>query len=209
LSLFPFFFAGLWLTVTTMLGFLSGWFSLAPQYPDRDETALLTLRSQSGMMGLGVSMSGILILSACPSGLRVAIWRVFGPFCRPFFVPWDDIKVQPRRQFFQKMARLGFGRPEAGVLSIDARAWERLATQAGLSQGDPRTLPPVSDGQLARAFAVQWLVITAGAAAFYYLVPRLMGGDAANGPPLAVCFLFPGIFFGVGQIIRYARQRGR
>jgi len=133
------------------------------------------------------------------------MWRVFGPVSRPFFVPWDDIKVQPRQLFFQKMARLGFGRPEAGVLSIDARSWERLAAQAGLPPGDPRALPSLSDAQLARSLAIQWLVITSGAAAFYYFVPRLQGWT--GGPPLAVCILFPAIVFGVGQIVRYARQR--
>ena len=196
----------MWLTVTTLLALLSGWFSLAARYPDRDEPAQLKLGSQSGMMGLGVSMSGILVLSACRSGLRIAIWRVFGPFCRPFFVPWDDIQAQPRQQFFQKMVRLGFGRPEAGVLSIDARAWERLSAQAGLSANDPRVLPPVPNVQLAQSLAVQWLVITCVFAAFFYFVPRLQSG-AVVGPPLAVCILAPGIMVGFGQLIRYARQR--
>jgi hypothetical protein len=195
--------------VTTVLGLLSGWYWLASRYPDRDEPAQLTLKSQSGLMGWGVSMSRILVLSACRSGLRVAMWRVFGPFCRPFFVPWDDIRVQPRQIFFQKMARLGFGRPEGGVLSIDIRAWERLADHAGLSQEDPRSLPPASDAQLARSLAIQWMVITAGAAAFYYFASRSMSVGGTNGVPLAVCILFPAIVFGVGQIIRYARQRRR
>jgi hypothetical protein len=193
--------------VTTLLGLISGWYWLASRFPDRDEPAQLTLKSQSGMMGWGVSMNNILVLSACQSGLRVAIWRVFGPFSRPIFVPWDEIKVQPRQIFFQKMARLGFGRPEAGVLSIDGRAWERLAAQAGLQKSDPRSLPPVSDAQLARSMAIQWLVITAGAAAFYYFASRSMGSGGSDGMPLAVCILFPAIFFGVVQIIRYARQR--
>lgn len=206
--LFPFFFAGLWFVVTMVLGLLSGWYPLAALYPDRDEEARLTLKSKSGMMGVGVSMNGILNLSACPSGLRVSIWRIFGPFCRPFFVPWDDIKVSSRQQFFQQMTRLGFGRPEAGVLTVEARTWERLASAAGLPRTDVRSLPPVPEARLARSFILQWLAITAGAAAFYYFGPRLMFGvPAASGPPLAVCILFPAIFFGIGQIIRYVRQR--
>ncbi|HEY5347424.1 MAG TPA: hypothetical protein VIJ72_04465, partial [Rhizomicrobium sp.] len=57
--LFPLFFAGLWLFVTTILGAISGWYSLARKYPDRPEDAVLTLRFQSGSVGL-VSMRGIL-----------------------------------------------------------------------------------------------------------------------------------------------------
>jgi predicted metalloendopeptidase len=47
---FPLFFALLWIMVTTLLGFLSGWFALARTYPDRDETALQTFTAQSGSM---------------------------------------------------------------------------------------------------------------------------------------------------------------
>ena len=195
----------MWLAVTTLLGFFSGWFTLASLYPDRDEDARLRLGSQSGMMGWGVSMSGILVLSACPSGLRVAIWKIFGPFSRPFFVPWEEIRAAPRQQFFQKMVRLGFGLPEAGVLSIDARAWSRLSEEAGMARSDPRLLPPESNGQLARSLTLQWLIITCGAAAFYYFTPLLMGAKSGQGPPLAVCILFPAIFFGIAQLFRYGR----
>jgi hypothetical protein len=159
------------------------------------------------MMGWGVSMSGILVLSACRSGLRVAIWRVFGPFCRPFFVPWDEIKVQPRQVLFQKMARLGFGRPEAGVLSINSRAWDKLAAEARLPLGDPRVLPTESGGRFARSLFVQWLLMTSLAAAFFFIAPKLMSPNGAEGLPLATCILFPALFFGIAQIFRYVRER--
>ena len=202
---FPFFFVGLWLAVTIILGFISGWYALATRFPDRDEPARLKLNGQSGLMGWGVSMSGILVLSACPSGLRIGIWKIFGPFSRPFFVPWAEIRAAPRQQFFQKMVRLGFGWPEGGVLSIDARAWARLVEEAGLAKGDPRVLPLETNGQLARSLILQWLIITCGAAAFYYFGSRQMGAKDENGPPLALCILFPAIVFGIGQIVRFGR----
>jgi hypothetical protein len=86
---FLLFFATLWFAVTTLLGVMSNWFVLAQRYPDRKEEALLTLRGQSGSMGLGVRMNHILKISVCPSGLRIGMSRVFGPFCRDFFVPWE------------------------------------------------------------------------------------------------------------------------
>ena len=62
-------------------------------YPDQSDEPILRLRGQSGTMGLGVGMNGVLILSVCPTGLRVGMMRVFGPFCRDFFVPWESIAV--------------------------------------------------------------------------------------------------------------------
>src|SRR4051794_6773901 len=103
MTVFPFFFVGLWLFVTTVLGFLSGWFDLQRHYPKGDEPALLTLRWRSGSMGMGVSLSGILTLSACSSGLRIGIFRLFGLFQRPFFVPWDEIEAEQTTLFFAPM----------------------------------------------------------------------------------------------------------
>jgi hypothetical protein len=84
---FLLFFAAMWLAMTTLLGAMSGWNGLEARYPDTGEPALLVLRGRSGQMGKGVNMSGILRLSACRSGLRIGIARMFGPFQKPFLVP--------------------------------------------------------------------------------------------------------------------------
>ena len=207
LLLFPFAFVGMWLAVTTMLSLLSGWFQLAERYPDRNEEALVRLRSQSGSMGLGVSMGGILKLSACPSGLRVAILRVFGPFSRPFFVPWAEINTIPKTTFFIRRVRLGFGRPEVGVLTVEAWAWERLSQRA-LADGDAiqRKLSSVGNGELIRTCFIQWLLATVFASAFFYFIPRFQLSNSLP-IPAAVCIGFPAVAFGISQIIRYLRHR--
>ena len=87
---FLIFFPLLWFAVTMLLSFLSGWFGLMERFPDRAENPLLTLTGQSGSLGK-VSMSRILTLSVCPTGLRIGIMRIFGPFSRDFLVPWDEI----------------------------------------------------------------------------------------------------------------------
>jgi len=46
---FPCFFVALWLTVTTILALLSGWFRLMEVYPDHDDFAVRTV----GLPGLG------------------------------------------------------------------------------------------------------------------------------------------------------------
>ena len=60
---FPILFVGMWLFVTTMISFLSGWFNLQQWYPDEGgEEPLLTLNGQSGSIGAGVALNGVLRL---------------------------------------------------------------------------------------------------------------------------------------------------
>src|SRR6478672_10360496 len=92
---FPFFFGGMWLFATTMLGFMSGWFNLQQWYPDDGgEEPLLTLRGQSGAMGWGVSLNNCLRLRVYRSGLGIGIWRIFAPFQRPLLIPWSEVKAE-------------------------------------------------------------------------------------------------------------------
>jgi hypothetical protein len=128
--IFPLYFVALWFIIVNVLALLSGWFRLMARFPDRAEEPILRLRFRSGSMGLGVSMRGILTLSVCPSGLRVGIWRVFGPFSRDFFVPWDEIAVSRKKLLFWSIAKLHFGNPPAGSLSIMASLADRLAQAA-------------------------------------------------------------------------------
>jgi hypothetical protein len=62
------YFAFIWLTMSIILGFLSGWYSLMIIYPDRQDEVLLQAQDQSGSMGLWIGMSGILQISVCRSG---------------------------------------------------------------------------------------------------------------------------------------------
>jgi hypothetical protein len=116
--------AGLWLAITTTLGIFSGWFLLMWKYPDRKEEALLQLKRQSGSMGLGVAMQGVLNISVCPSGLRVGIMRIFGPFCRNVFVPWEVITVKRKNRLFGRVAAIcSSTRPGKRSLKLRAVLW--------------------------------------------------------------------------------------
>ena len=131
LFFFPVFFVVLWLAVTTLIGFMSGWFALMARYPDRNETPLVRLSGQTGYMRWGSRMRGVLTLSACSSGLRVGIWKIFGAFARDFFVPWEDIRVRRTDWMFARMTELEFGEPKVGSLTIAATVADRLAQAAG------------------------------------------------------------------------------
>jgi hypothetical protein len=205
---FPFLFVGMWLAVTTMLGFMSGWFNLQQWYPDDgSEEPLLKLRWQSGMMGAGVSLNNCLTLSAKRSGLSVKMTRIFALFQRPLLIPWSEITAEPSRMFFTPMVKLTFGSPANGKLKIGARSWAKLV--AAVPQGGSGAqfhmpdAPAVSSASMARGMFLEWLVLSAFLAAFFAWVTR-----SEPGPGRLPLFLiaFPVAALAVGQLIRFLRQ---
>jgi hypothetical protein len=204
---FPLFFVAVWLTATTILALLSGWFGLMAEFPDQSMEPILRLRGQSGTMGLGVSMRGILILSVCPTGLRVGMMRIFGPFCRDFFVPWESIAVARKTILFRPVAKLQFGDPVVGTLSIPAHVADRIARAAMGRWPEEGPFPEEKSGDTFRRLLVQWAAITTLAALFFILVPLAVAPSGAR-PPIAVAILFPAIVFGSASIVRFFIERG-
>ena len=203
---FPLFFVLLWLAVTTILGFISGWFALMKSYPDRSENPLRTFATQSGYMGL-VSMRSILNLSVCPSGLRVGMMRIFGVFCRDFFVPWNAINVTRKDRVLWKEAKISFGQPAIGTLTIPAEVANRLARAAGGLWPELGPFPEETSRQASSRIVKQWAAMTGIAAAFFIIVPRLTMPKGAATPPIIVAVLFPAIVFGVVGLIQYLRRQ--
>jgi len=194
--------------ISATLGFLSGWFGLQERFPDiGDEEPLLKLGGQSGSMGIGVSMSGILKLRAYPSGLGVGISRLFGPFQKPLKIPWSEIEASRSSSLLVPMAKLQFGRPANGQLKISARSWAKLVDAAQQSSAKAVAMPNaerVSRRSTAQAMFLQWLVITALTAAFFYFASRLDG--TGKGLPLHIAIGLPAVVFGFGQLVRYFRE---
>jgi hypothetical protein len=207
---FPFFFAGMWLLITTLLGVMSGWFSLQQWYADDiDEEPLLKLGWQSGMMGFWVNLNGILTLSACRSGLSIRIWRVFGPFQKPLLIPWNEITAEPSHTLFTKMVTLGLGNPPNGRLKINAQSWSKLVAAAGPVASVPLpAAPAIPQKSIATRLLLEWVVVTTAAAMFFYFAPRFLSepGETITGIPIGVCIGFPAFVIGFGQLARYGRE---
>ncbi|MDX8480354.1 hypothetical protein RFN28_18065 [Mesorhizobium sp. VK24D] len=196
----------LWLAVTTILAVLSGWFRLMARFPNQTVEPLLRIRGQSGSMGLGVSMQGILTLSVCPPGLRVGIMRVFGPFCRDFLVPWEAIRVTRKNVLFGPVAKLQFGHPAIGSLTIPAHVANRLAGAAMGRWPETGPFPEEKHRDTMRRLLTQWVATTCIAALFFTLAPLAVAPSAAR-PPVVVAVLFPAIVFGLVTIVRYVREK--
>jgi len=202
-SLFPFFFIAMWLTVTTILSVVSGWFRLASQYPNRPEKALYKASFVSGSLG-SVSMRGLLKLEACPSGMRIGIFRLFGPFCRDFLVPWREIHVQRTDSFFLgRVAELELGRETK--LRLPGYVADQLARAA---PGRWPEFGPISVETTSTVFwslAKRWALLTTFAAAFFVIVPRLMSGGQAS-VPIAVAIAFPAVVMLINVLPEFFRR---
>jgi hypothetical protein len=203
---FPILFLGTWVLASMVLGFVSGWFNLQQWYPDEGgEEPLLTLNGQSGSMGAGTWFKGVLRLSSYPSGLGVGVWRIFAPFQRPLKIPWSEIEAEPSSSFFLPMVKLNLGKPANGRLKISARSWSRLI---GAVPNEARqfqmTAFPVTAGSFARALIIQWVAMAAIVSAFLAFASVTTGPSARFPPVLLIGFFL--LFFGIAQLIRYARE---
>ena len=202
---FPIFFALLWFAITVLLGFISGWYLLMRRFPDRPEAPLRTYKNQSGSIGQ-VSARSLLTLSVCPGGLRVGMMRIFGPFSKDFFVPWNEISVIRKDRFLWKVAQISFGNPPVGSLTLMADLADRLARAAGTPWPEPGPFPEETDTQASSRIFKHWVAMTGIAATFFIVAPRLGTPQDAPKPPILVAILFPAIVFGVVALVKYARR---
>jgi hypothetical protein len=198
----------MWLTITTALGLFSGWYFLMTRYPNREETDLLSLKRLTGSMGLGVRMNRILSISACHSGLRIGMMRVFGVWCRDFFVPWEEITVNRKDGFFGQSAELQFGNPSRGRLRIPSYVADRLARASLGRWPEPGPFPQETNAQVFDSVVRQWLAVTLIAATFFFVVPRV-ASPVADFPPISVAILLPAVVFGFASVFEYFKRTKR
>jgi hypothetical protein len=204
-ALVPLFIIAVWLAITTILALLSGWFRLVVAYPNIATTPSLRIRGQSGTMGSGVVMGGILTLSVCPSGLRVGLWRLFGPFCHDFLVPWECITVTRKTTVFWRVVVLRFGNPLVGTLGIAPHVANKLARAAAGQWPEVGPVPEEKSSDLRRRLMIEWALGTCLGALFFTLAPLAAPRNAR--PPIVVAILFPAIVMGLSTFVRFLRER--
>ena len=120
---------GLWVLFAWVNGTISGWFKLQTRYPDCEEIPFKTLRFQTAAMGQIANYPSCLRFDLCPNGMRISVWRVFGLFQRPFFVPWGQINVTLRKTLlfpYHSYVQLTFGKSAVGKLNIKSSTLARI-----------------------------------------------------------------------------------
>jgi hypothetical protein len=130
------------------------------------------------------------------------MWRLFGPFCRSFLVPWESITVVRKASLLGSTVRLQFGSPPIGRLSIPAATADRLARAAMGRWPDATPIPEEKPAGRGFALLVRWAVVTSLAALFFTLAPMLTSPEGAR-PPILVGILFPAVVFGAFFLIQF------
>ncbi|MEO1490464.1 MAG: hypothetical protein AAFR88_13675 [Pseudomonadota bacterium] len=106
-------FATLWLIVGYAITKLTAWADLERLFPDRPDAPIAgSLHFQGAYIGretLGPSYRGCMTYRAGPEGFRLSIWKVFAPFAKPIFVPFDAVTVETVSLRLFTMCRLKLG----------------------------------------------------------------------------------------------------
>jgi hypothetical protein len=132
---------------------------------------------------------------------------VFGPLNRDFFVPWESLAITRKTILLEKVAKLQFGHPAIGTLSISSSLANKMARIAGNNWPETGPLSEEKRSALAGRLLLQWALITWFASLFFTLAPRLSGPNASH-PPVLVAILFPAIVVGVVTLVRFFRNQG-
>lgn len=96
------FFAFMWLAITGGLALLSGWRSLATNWPRQSKPKGKRFWFASGAIGIGllpVRYSNCLTVTVADDGLGIEILFPFRFLSPPIFIPWKQIASVPEGQF--------------------------------------------------------------------------------------------------------------
>lgn len=101
------YFVILWLGVTALLAYVSGWVELAKQFPDKDVHDGEIFHFASGAMGeskyFPVNYRNALMIAVSTEGLRISLFFLFRFWSPPIFIPWTAIdRIEEERLWLMK-----------------------------------------------------------------------------------------------------------
>lgn len=127
-------FSLMWIAITSLLGRISGWRGLERIFPDHAEPPVETLRFQTARMGV-VNFNNCMRFEICATGLRIAVFRLLGPFLKPLFVPWGQINAERANSPFMKLVTLNLGSQSEGTMIIREKTFDRIAATGRIRLG--------------------------------------------------------------------------
>jgi hypothetical protein len=127
-------FVAMWLAVTFLLSYISGWAFLAERYRAKQRFAGRYERirsSQMGRLGPFGSARNALYAGVDDAGLHLRMFVLFRVNCPDLFVPWREITVSRGKSFFVDYVEFRFREaPKIGV-RIYGKAGEVIRAMAG------------------------------------------------------------------------------
>ncbi|HWE87065.1 MAG TPA: hypothetical protein VG267_19120 [Terracidiphilus sp.] len=131
---FGLFFAFLWCSVSFVISFISGWFSLSRRF--RKQSDPYGEARSAGpwfytvYMRLWGHYSSVIHLVAAGDALYFSVLFPFRVGHPPLRIPWEEIEVSQTKFFWRRYVQLTLGREE----QIPMRISERMARKLGIDQ---------------------------------------------------------------------------
>jgi len=124
----------LWCAIVFLIAALSGWMDLAERFRLTSTFTGPTWGFQSARMRWTSHYGSCLGVGADATGLMLSVLFLFRPGHPPLFVPWSEISVAKRQNFwFIRRVRLLLGREEQIPLVISGSLADRIQAAAGAS----------------------------------------------------------------------------
>lgn len=123
ISLFPFFFAGLWCTVSLVLS-AGGWRQLSKSFPARDQPSGKRFFGESAKVGL-VAYNRCLTIYTSPEGIYLSVFLPFRLGHPPLFIPWDAMHNASEHRFlWLKTIAFDVGTPRITTMRLARKIFE-------------------------------------------------------------------------------------
>ncbi len=127
----PAYFIFLWLVVTTIVSYASGWTALAGRYTSSTPFAGAQWSWKSGQMQRRVGYGNCLVLGAGPQGFYLATMWFFRFHHAPLLIPWSEISMGRRKRFLFEYLHLELDHELRIPLRLRLRDAESLRHAAG------------------------------------------------------------------------------
>jgi hypothetical protein len=125
-------FLALWVAVTVLISYISGWSALAQRFRSSTGFVGQKWRGQSAQMrGIG-GYNHCLTVGANKDGIYIAILFLFRPGHPALFIPWSEVSIIKRGRwlFFGSIVELRLGRENAIPFRISQGLADRLKLAA-------------------------------------------------------------------------------
>ena len=116
----------LWLVVSAIVSYMSGWFALSELYRTRAPFDGAKWRWQSAHMRWLTHYNNVLTLGATQESLYLAVMPLFRFMHPPLLVPWNEIRVRRSKGWFVEYVTFTIGHELAIPLRIRAKLAGRL-----------------------------------------------------------------------------------
>jgi len=125
-TFFPIFFFCLWLTVSGIISFIGGWYSLSRCYRNEVPFSGAKWRMQSGQMRWRANYNNALTIGANEEGLYLGMIFLFRFMHPPLLIPWNEVRVRRTSGWLFDYVILTLGQELAIPLRIRAGLGNKL-----------------------------------------------------------------------------------